>query len=77
MKEKYLRPTILSANSLELSTTEKGNGVLPILQAIAAAATAGYALGKSLKSVIGVITPCEKFLSLTKGRNSDDDFCMA
>ena len=71
MKEKYLRPAVVNAGTLE------GTGVFPVLEAIAAAATAGFALGKSLKSVIGVITPCEKFLTLTKGRNAKDDFCMA
>ena len=77
MKEKYLSPTVLNANNLELSVTKRGAGVLPVLQAIAAAATAGFALGKSLKNVIGVTTPCERFLTLTKGRNVKDDFCMA
>lgn len=63
MKEQYLRPAVINADTLE------GNGVLPILQAIAGAAAAGYALGKSLKSVFGVFHPVEKISTLTTRKN--------
>ena len=63
MKEKYLRPAVINADTLE------SNGVLPVLQAIASAATAGYALGKSLKKVFGVLHPVEKISTLTTRKN--------
>ena len=63
MKEKYLRPAIINSGTLG------SNGVLPILEGIVAAVGAGFALGKSLKSMIGVVTPCEKFLTLTARKN--------
>ena len=71
MKEKYLRPAVINADTLN------GNGVLPILEAITAGATAGYALGRSLKKMFGMSNGGKKFLPLTKGRDSEDDFCMA
>lgn len=63
MKEKYLRPAVINADTLE------GNGVLPVLQAVVGAALAGYTLGKSLKTVFGVLHPVEKFSTLTMRKN--------
>ena len=62
MKERYLRPAIVNAGTFE------NNGVLPILEAIAAAAGAGHVLGRSLKKVFGATNIGEKFSALTKGR---------
>ena len=71
MKEKYLRPTVVNADTLELSVTKTERGVLPILEAITAAATAGYALGRSLKKVFGVTNSIEKLSSLTARKTFD------
>lgn len=65
MKEKYLRPAVVNAD------TTKGNGVLPVLEAITAAATAGYVLGKSLKKVFGVTNSIKKLSSLTARKTFD------
>ncbi len=69
MKEKYLSPMILNSNLAELSTTKNGLGVLPVLEAITAAASAGYVLGKSLKKVFGMTDIGEKFSTLTARKN--------
>lgn len=74
MKEKYLRPAVVNAGTLE------GESWLPFVAAIAAAAAEGYAVGKTLKSVFGVSSIVEKSSSLTKRKNfkeNDNDFCLA
>ena len=71
MKEKYLRPAVINADTLESSATKTKRGVLPVLEAITAAASAGYALGRTLKKVFGVINSIEKFPSLTARKTFD------
>lgn len=71
MKEKYLRPAVVNADTMELSITKTERGVLPILEAITAAATAGYVLGKSLKKVFGITNSIEKLSSLTERKTFD------
>ena len=74
MKEKYLRPAVVSAETLE------GNGITPLVVAGVtikgiAALLGGFLLGKAAAKAMA--RPAFKLPSLTKGRESDDDFCMA
>lgn len=74
MKEKYLRPAIINSGTLE------GNGIAPLAVAGVtikgiAALLGGFLLGKAAAKAMA--RPTFKLPSLTKGRDSEDDFCMA
>ncbi|MBR0261735.1 MAG: hypothetical protein IJQ85_08085 [Selenomonadaceae bacterium] len=71
MKEKYLRPAIINSGTLE------GNGIVPFALAAkgVAALLGGFVLGKAAAKAMA--RPTFKLPSLTKGRNSEDDFCLA
>lgn len=75
MKEKYLRPAVINANTLE------GNGVAPLVVAgvtiTKAAALLGGFLAARLATKAVEARPLFKLPSLTKGMDSENDFCMA
>lgn len=74
MKEKYLRPAVVNADTLE------GNGVAPLALAGVTIKGVAFLLGGFLagKAVAKAMArPAFKLPSLTKGRSYDDDFCMA
>lgn len=73
MKEKYLRPALVNAGTLE------GEGIFPLAAVTAtkaAAILAGYAAGRVVKKVMDA-RPAFKLPSLTKPKEIDNDFCMA
>ena len=63
MKEKYLRPAVISASTLY------GDGIIPLGAAAAPAAAllAGYAVGRAVVKVLEA-RPVFKLPSLTEGR---------
>ena len=74
MKENYLKPAIVNADTMEMSTGEGKDGWLPII----VAAASGYAAGKLAKKAISKgINFAFKTPSLTKRRSDYDDICMA
>lgn len=71
MKEKYLRPAVVNAGTLEIE------GIIPwaVTATKAVALLAGFVAGRAAAKAMKA-TPALRLPSLTKGRNSDD-FCMA
>lgn len=74
MKEKYLRPAVINADTLE------GNGIAPL--AIAGVTIKGIAFllggflaGKAVAKAMA--RPAFKLPSLTNDRSYNNDFCMA
>lgn len=75
MKEKYLRPAVVNAGTLE------GAGITPLVVAgvtikAAAALLAGFMAGKAATKVMDA-RPAFKLPSLTKFKENDNDFCLA
>lgn len=72
MKEKYLRPAVVNAGTLEVE------GIFPwaVTATKAVALLAGFVAGRAATKVMKA-HPSFKLPSLTKGRRSEDDFCMA
>ena len=72
MKEKYLRPEIVNAGTLEIE------GIFPwaVTATKAAALLAGLVAGRLATKAVEA-RPTFKLPSLTKGRDLKDDFCMA
>ncbi|MBR0289779.1 MAG: hypothetical protein IJQ82_12450 [Selenomonadaceae bacterium] len=61
MKEKYLRPAVISAKDFE------GEGIIPAALAPAAALLGGYVVGRAVAKVLDA-RPNFKLPSLTEGR---------
>ena len=61
MKEKYLRPVVVSASALN------GEGIIPAALAPAAALLGGYAVGRAIAKALDA-RPKFKLPSLTEGR---------
>ena len=72
MKEKYSRPAVVNAGTLEIE------GIIPwaVTATKAVALLAGFVAGRAATKVMEA-RPAFKLPSLTKGRSSEDDFCMA
>lgn len=73
MKEKYLKPALVNAGTLE------GEGLIPLAAVTsvkAVALLAGFAAGRAVTKVMDA-RPAFKLPSLTKFEGNADDFSMA
>ena len=64
----YLKPAIINASAVEYAMTDEGMGWFPVVQAL----SEGYAAGKVVKKVFGVIGSDPILNGLVKRKNYNE-----